>query len=114
MSWVVSTMRLKLIAKNTTGGRSSLNSLMMKARRRDLDMTGFLCRLRCKPRTGKRRGRSPQGAQHGGSTQRIQCPIDRGIRCRNAASRDGHGKPELAEGALSRGLTGALFRGGVG
>src|SRR6267378_1368023 len=44
MSWVVSTMRLKLIAKNTVGGRSSLSSLMTNARRRDLGFDRFLCR----------------------------------------------------------------------
>src|SRR5208282_4836996 len=42
MRSVVRTMRLKLTAKNTVGGRISRSSLITNARRRDLSMNGFL------------------------------------------------------------------------
>src|SRR5271165_2411802 len=42
MRSMVRAMRLKPTAKNTVGGTNSWNSLITNARRRDLDMNGFL------------------------------------------------------------------------
>src|SRR5271157_1979068 len=57
MRSVVRTMRLKLTAKNTIGGRISRSSLIKNARRRDLGINGFL---------------STRGRMSGGATRTYQ------------------------------------------